>query len=171
MRSSNEALKSPAKKQPHDDPDSVSALRQLGAIVVLDSVGDVKNVDFSGVEKADVALLHIKRLVNLRMLFLGRTAVTDGDLSHLVRCPDITILDLYSTLVSDVGLAYVEKLQKLEWLNLDRTQVTDEGINHLVGLTHLRWLSLRETQVTDEGRVRMRQALPDITIPQDADGA
>ena len=59
MRSSAQAPRSRGSEQRHfDDPETVGALRHLGAIVVLDSVGDVKNVDLSGADNVDVVYLR-----------------------------------------------------------------------------------------------------------------
>jgi hypothetical protein len=155
-----------------DSHDAISALRQLDSIVVLDGNDYVKNVDLTSNPNADVAILHLKKLAHLRMLFLCNTTVSDAELVHLSRLFDLDILDLFHTPTGDHGLHYLRGLHRLTWLNLERTRITDEAIDSLSTLTHLKWLSVRDTQVTAEGVLRLAKALPGVAIShsQDEDG-
>ena len=94
MKSAARTANHVSKLHRRDDADSVAALRKLGAIVVLDGGGDVKNVDLSHVaDNVELASLHLKRLAHLRTLCLGGTAVTDENLSEHV---DFPIMNYYS---------------------------------------------------------------------------
>ena len=156
-----------SKKHQCDNADSVAALRKLGAIVVLDGGGDVKNVDLSNTtDNVKLASLHLKRLAHLRTLCLSGTPITNENLAEHVDYSDLIVLDLSRTSVTDAGMVCLEQAIQLEWLNLDGTRVTDAGIHHLFPLVNLRWVSLRDTPVTDEGMQQLFDMHPDLTIPR-----
>jgi hypothetical protein len=86
-------------------------------------------------------MAHVKELVNLQVLTLGSTQVTDAGLEHLK------------------GLA------KLKILSLSNSKgVTDAGLEHLKGMSSLRQLSLWGTGCTKEAFDELRKALPDCNI-------
>ena len=148
-----------------EERDAIAALSQLEGIVVFDAGGNVKNVDLTMCEAADVAMLHLKRLPHLRKLILCNTTITDDDLMHIDRLQELSILDLFNTPISDTGLMYLGELPNLEWLNLCHTNVSDTGLEFLTGLDNLKWVSFRGTDVTEEGIERLKLALPSVSIP------
>lgn len=148
-----------------EERDAIAALNQLDGIVVFDAGGNVKNVDLTLAEAADVAMLHLKRLPYLRMLILCNTSIMDEDLVHMERLHDLSILDMFNTQIGNAGLLHIGELTNLEWLNLCHTRVTDSGLDFLSGLYNLKWVSFRGTDVTDEGIERLKQALPSVSIP------
>jgi hypothetical protein len=77
---------------------------------------------------------------------------------------NLTMLYLEGTKVTDAGLVHLEGLNQLEAVNLNNTKVTDVGIEHLHGLTKLRFLWISGTQVTNAGREKLRSALPNCNI-------
>jgi len=92
--------------------EAVEAVEKLGGKVTwylqsgLEMLRE-RGVDFSGTAVTDAGLEHLKRLSQLRLLWLSNTAVTDAGLEHLTG------------------------LNQLEELYLDGTQVSAEGVKNL----------------------------------------
>lgn len=83
------------------EEEAIAAIKKLVASVSRTVNGT--EVDFSNSKVSDAGLEHLKRLTNLRTLYLSETAVTDAGLEHL------------------------KGLTNLEWLNLTDTQVSHAG--------------------------------------------
>ena len=167
MRSAARHVIDASKIRRGDDPASITALRKLGAIVVLDGGGNVKNVDLSDQgDGVEMAFLHLKRLAHLRSLFLSGTPTSDYLLAQHVDFSELIVLDLYRTPITDNGVACLEQAELLEWLNLDGTQMTDAGIHHLFTIANLKWVSLRDTAVTNDAIRCLLDAHPDLTVPR-----
>ena len=79
---------------------------------------------------------------------------------------DATVMVLPNPVV-DRDLQSIGKLPGLQWLVLDHTQITDEGLEHLRDLQTLRKIYIRGTHVSAEGLVRLKSALPRLTICSD----
>ena len=88
--------------------------------------------------------------------------VTTG-LEHL-KGLNIEVLCLEDTQVTDAGLKHLKRLPKLSWLELGNTKVTDAGLEHLRSLTGLERLHLDGTQVTDAGVNELKRALPNLEV-------
>ncbi len=129
-----------------DELSHLGRLGQLEYLVVLPSPGNMTTA----------GLAHLKRLSNLRHLFLGDTPLTDEGLTFLHGLTNLETLDLSSTLVTDAGLTHLEGLTRLSVLFLMNTQVTDAGLVHLKGLVNLKELLLLHTPVTDAGLVQLK---------------
>jgi hypothetical protein len=79
---------------------------------------------------------------------LGRTAVTDEDLSLFRDFPYAQILDLSHTGIGDAGLAHLAGLDALEGLDLSHTGVGDAGLAYLAGLKSLEGLTVVDTKIS-----------------------
>ena len=96
-------------------------------------------------------LAAVTSFPQLRTLRVGKTPLSDEDLTLLKQLPFLDSLDLDRTRISDVGLREVAQMRRLEWLVLDGTLVTDAGLAQLRSLESLKTLSLENTAVTDAG--------------------
>ncbi len=99
---------------------------------------------------------------NMRALYLGGTAVTDGGVRDAIRrMPNLQVLHLDRTAVTDALLEDLADLQHLEILNLYGTGVSDAGVRQLQRLASLRSLTLWQTKVSEEGVRQLKQAFED----------
>ncbi|MGD0900670.1 MAG: hypothetical protein ABR915_22790 [Thermoguttaceae bacterium] len=100
-------------------------------------------------------LESIKRLPQLRELYLAGARITDDGLAALGALTQLQVLILTGTGVSDAGLEHIRGLRQLQVLWLGRTGVTDSGLAHLTGMLRLQYLDLYGTKVTDAGLVHL----------------
>jgi hypothetical protein len=95
---------------------------------------------------------------------LGRTVVTDEDLSLFRDFPYVQILDLSHTGIGDAGLEHLAGLEALESLDLSHTGVGDAGLAHLGGLEALEGLTVVGTMISDAALDVFRRAHPSVRI-------
>jgi hypothetical protein len=95
---------------------------------------------------------------------LGRTAVTDKDLSLFRDFPYVQILDLSHTGIGDAGLAHLAGLEALLGLDLSHTGVGDAGLAHLAGLKSLEDLTVVDTKISIVALDAFRRAHPSVRI-------
>jgi hypothetical protein len=95
---------------------------------------------------------------------LGRTAVTDEDLSLFRDFPYVQILDLSYTGIGDAGLAHLAGLEVLESLGLSHTGIGDGGLTHLAGLEALKHLTVIDTEISGAALDAFRRARPSVRI-------
>ncbi len=88
---------------------------------------------------------------SIRVLDLGRTAVTDKGMSVLSTLKNLSILDMEKTDLGDEGLAALKGHESLATLYLEDTAVTDAGIGHITSLPMVANVCIRGTAVTDRG--------------------
>jgi hypothetical protein len=131
-------------------------LSWLRALLGDEFFANVTTVSLHNMQEKDAGLEHLKRLPQLRTLYLDDTKITDAGLVHLKGLTQLQWLDLGNTNVSNVGLDSLEGLTQLQWLNLDNTLITDAGLVHLKGMTQLQFLMLGKTQVTDKGLEQLK---------------
>ena len=86
-----------------------------------------------------LVLKFLKPLVNLKWLYLDRTAIADEGISLLATSNP-----------------------NLEWLNLHSNNISDEGVVHLLKFTSLVDLDMRCTQITEAGVERLKAGLPGL---------
>lgn len=137
----------------------------------------------------DAGLKHLTGLKNLRRLPMGETKVTDQGLKIISGMTQLEYVGVRGNNVTDAGLVHLKGLTNLTGLYLGETKVTDAGLKHLTGLTRLntiyldntavtdagldllkdfkdlRYLTLKKTKTTEAGRARLKEALPDLRIP------
>jgi len=133
-------------------------------LVGVDFLANVVWVDLGDARVTDGGLMHLKRLTNLKLLYICNTQVSDAGLKHLQGLTNLRKLHLSRSQVTDAGLKHLRGMTKLEQLWLVGTQVSDAGLEHLKGLENLNELNLRNTQVTDAGAQKLQQALPTCDI-------
>jgi Leucine-rich repeat (LRR) protein len=104
----------------------------------------------------DEGFEHLKKLRNLKRLYLNGTAVTNKGLAHVKDMPQLNDLGLWKTKITDDGLMHLKLLKNLTALVLSETAITDVGLPHLRNLTSLRHLDLQGTKITNDGLVNLR---------------
>ena len=101
--------------------------------------------------------VHLESLGSLRELYLGASAITDGNLQHLTRSPELEILFVHKTQITDAAIEHLARLEKLKKLKIDETKISSAGIEKLIaalpkcvieGVTTEQQKQQWETQVT-----------------------
>ncbi len=100
---------------------------------------------------SDAGMVHLKNILSLRILQLGRLPITDVGLAHLSNLGGLENLDLSSTRITDEGLVALKSIRSLKKLNLGGTEVTENGFLHLRDIKTLEYLGLPSESVTDKG--------------------
>ena len=102
----------------------------------------------------DGGLEHLRRLHNLRAIWMVEADVTDEGLRHLERLETLELLQLQETKVTDAGLVHLRGLSSLAELWLegrdDGSDLTDAGLAHLTGHSKLERLTVYGNRFTDE---------------------
>jgi len=150
------------------DAGAIEKIRQTGALAMpLAQDTNLVEVDLNlvgdKVENTQLALLTPLD-VQMAVLNLARTKVTDDGLKSVEGMTNLRKLHLENTKVGDAGLAHLKGLSNLEYLNLYGTPVTDAGLAQLEGLKNLKSLFLWQTKVTPEGVDKLKKALPQCEI-------
>jgi hypothetical protein len=114
--------------------------------------------------ESEALIAQIGNLSRLEALYLAGPAVTDDPLKHLGRLQRLQELRLSGTDVGDTGLSRLKSLKQLRRLFTAGTRISDAGLMHLTCLKNLELFHLRKTNVTREGALRLRQALPRLSI-------
>ncbi len=140
--SSNERPSTPAQKP--------------GRGITQDRGGKILELRLTNAQVRDAGLEHLRELTSLTRLDLGGTPATDADVVHLKGLINLKVLHLEDTQVSDAGLEHLQQLTSLSELSLGGTRITDAGLVHLKGLTGLTDLYLDRTQVSDGGLVHLK---------------
>lgn len=133
-----------------DNPESVAALRRLGAGLST-RARHVVSVDLAGNSRAHGALAHLIGLPRLQRLSLRGTEITDADLAALEDLTVLQQLDLTGTKITNQGLIHLRALTKLSVLGLRSTRCTDGGLRLLDGMAELTVLDVNGTQITRAG--------------------
>lgn len=148
------------------------AIRQLGAEVTYGGrfsstryIGWTAFCEGPAVDDARLRLLlpHLRTL-EVSMLLLYRSRVTDAGLCHVKGLPNLRWLDLGWTRVTDGGLVHLPGLTALEELYLNDTEVTDRGLDHLESLKNLKLLDLSGTSVSEERIDELETVLPNLYV-------
>ena len=150
------------------DAGAIDKIRQTGALAMpLAQDTNLVEVDLNlvgdKVENTQLALLTPLD-VQMAVLNLARTKVTDDGLKSVEGMSNLRKLHLENTKVGDAGLAHLKGLSNLEYLNLYGTLVTDAGLAKLEGLKNLKSLFLWQTKVTPDGVEKLKKALPQCEI-------
>jgi len=97
----------------------------------------------------DKALGTIKTNRNLRSLYLGETAISDGGITALAELRMLLVLHLSWTDITDRSLEKLSAMQELRDLSVFGTQVGDNGVTALKETPFLSALSLGKTKITN----------------------
>jgi Leucine-rich repeat (LRR) protein len=129
-------------------------LRDLGALVSMDGTGQyitsVNCSTISGDASLQEALRIIGKLRNISSLDLGRTSVTDADVSQIDDVNSLASLSLSECPITDAAIAHIAQLDNLISLYLSGTNVTDASLRQIASIDSLKILDLSGTSVHDE---------------------
>jgi hypothetical protein len=104
-----------------------------------------------GTATSDDDLQHLRKLRELKILFLHDSKITDAGLVHLAGLTKLTTLNLHDTQIKGPGLRHLKKAVGLQELDLRGPQTTDETLQYLQQFPQLETLYLARSQVTDAG--------------------
>lgn len=141
-----------------DWPAGIMALEAAGAAVTRQSDGRWF-INGTNARIDDAALEPLKGL-NVGVLLLSETAVTDAGLRTLSEIPNLAALDLRECKITNVGLSYLTGLQQLKSLQLSgksgATTVDDGGMEHIAKLMQLKVLGLDYLWVSEVGLEQLK---------------
>jgi hypothetical protein len=130
----------------------VSADNQVDLALALKALlQGLRSLGLSGLEVDDSLLKYLNNAVNLEVLAVPYTTITDDTLEKIPDIRTLRRLDLTGTKVTDAGLPYAGKLIALEDLQLGGTVISNDGLKHLQHHPSLSYLNLVSTNITDEG--------------------
>ncbi|MGB7159930.1 MAG: c-type cytochrome domain-containing protein, partial [Tepidisphaeraceae bacterium] len=110
----------------------------------------------------DAELTQLKPLaLNIAVLNIAGTKVTDEGLAALASMPNLQRLRLERTGVTDDGMKHLSKLSKLNYLNLYGTPITDAGLKPLEALPALQQVYLWRTKVDADAAKAFAAAMTD----------
>jgi Leucine-rich repeat (LRR) protein len=131
----------------------------------LTGLKNLRWLPVGGTKVTDAGLKVISGMTQLEYVGVRGDNITDAGLVHLKGLTELTGLNLGETKVTDDGLKQLAPLTRLKSLYLFGTGITDAGLEHLKDFKDLRSLSLAKTRTTAVGRARLKEALPDLRIP------
>jgi hypothetical protein len=110
----------------------------LSSLFGDDFFADVVSVCLSQSNVADEEVESLKRLTQLRFLYLFSPCVTDAGLENLRALPRLEILALRCPRVTDTGLEFLAEQTNLQELHLVDSHATNAGLDHIKRLKRLR---------------------------------
>lgn len=114
---------------------------------------NLREVAYNDVNLSWRAFRLIKQMKDLQVLDLTESKFSNKSLADLQEM-QLVILNLRSSTVSDEGLTYVCRIQMLHRLELGDTKVTDEGMSEVAKLPNLMTLGLGETKYVTAAGIR-----------------
>jgi hypothetical protein len=172
----------PKKVNPQLAVEAAKALDKFGCKLHFDDTAAGAPVDLvwfpPKTNDAELARLvgHAARLPGLKMIDLGRTAVTDGGLKELARLPNLESVYLDNTPVTDAGVKSLANIERLAWLDVTGTKVTAQSTDTLARCKALHHLFLGAVNLKTEDVARIATldklrslgvgSLPDEAVPE-----
>jgi hypothetical protein len=102
-------------------------------------------------EASNETLEQISSIPHVRALIASNTDIDDAGLEHVSGMMDLELLDIYSTAVTDEGVALISGLTGLRVLNLGSTDISGACIRHLRDMQALRVLDLTSIEADTDG--------------------
>jgi Leucine-rich repeat (LRR) protein len=111
----------------------------------------IRTVSLWDVDSVADALVHLRRLPNLRSVLLSRSPVSQDDVRQLATFGALTHLSIDSPGLGDGHLVELGSIKNLEWLRITSKSATNStvGVEAITGLTNLRDLGLVNVNVDD----------------------
>ena len=125
------------------------------AVALIDSNGDVIELDLHGVQLTQGEVHAIRSLNKLKKLNLSETNLSDELFGDNYELRSLVELDLSDTQIGDKMLSHLGGFRQLKHANLDRTRISNAGFAHLeqyvetYNLKHLDHLSIRGNRLAD----------------------
>jgi hypothetical protein len=163
-----------------DDPQAVTALRELDVKLDLNDKGRVHSADGTESKIEDAAVQHFQGLHQLatidlsgrpisdagfralggskvlQELYLDNTRISDESLARVAEFPNLEVLAVAGTGIKGEGLVHLQKLKSLRVLNIAKCEVTDDALAHLEKIPSLEVLALNGTKVTTAGLAHLK---------------
>ncbi len=111
---------------------------------------EVREIDLSGTQLADMHLLMLADRTDLRWLHMNDTQVTATGIEHLAPLSELESLNLKNCEITDDALTVIARFENLQELGLSGTKVTDQGLTVLAPLVLLKKLYLGDTLAGDK---------------------
>ncbi len=108
------------------------------------------------------AVLKIKNYIT--WLNLSNLDLNDTLFSKIGQLENLTELRVSNTTITDNELKHLEPLKHLEYLNVYGNEITDASIESFQKLKNLKKLYLWKTNISEEGILKIKAALPQLTI-------
>lgn len=112
----------------------------------------------------DDGVALVSGLKNLKELELSYSKVTNKGLARMASLTKLESLILDGCKVGDEGLRNLMGLKKLRWLTVHESNVGDAGLEYVKELPGLRFLQISRTRVTDAGKLKLKKAMPHVSI-------
>lgn len=117
---------------------NLERLTELRELVILDA----RKIDDNGAEQ-------LRRLHELRLLWLRGTSVTDATAEHVAELGNLEWLELDDAKLSDAGVMRLATLTRLKRLNVARNEITDAAVVSISQMPQLHTLCVSGSGVTD----------------------
>jgi hypothetical protein len=138
---------------PANQAPAADALLRVGARLEGNEQGHVRRVVYS---RGDEGMSSIRRLVDIRELWLANSYVTDEGLRSAQDLPRLEVLILSNSNITDESAYTIAQMKQLRALFLDGTEITEQGMERIVRLPQLSVLSTPGT-LTDLGLRSLEQ--------------
>ncbi len=122
-------------------------------LYLLRKLPELKILWLSDSSITDKGLINLLNNPNLEAIYLDRSRnITDEGMKYLGELKSLKDLGLGGTPIGDKGLAFLAAQGRLEQLNINSTLVTDAGLKYLMQFENLKYLALGgPIPVTDKG--------------------
>jgi hypothetical protein len=124
---------------------------------------DLESIEIRGVKLKNADVEPFAKFRRLKSLTLAESVLDDGPL-NLLEDLQLTVLNLRRTHVSDRSIRGLQNMQSLTYLNLDRTKVSDASVPLICQLKNLKTLYIGHSKVTKEGALKIVRALPNCQV-------
>ncbi len=109
----------------------VNAKQAVGVGLEHIQIPSLRSLKVCGWRLSDKSVAAVAGMDGLKVLHLGETDLTDGQLGKLTKLADLRELNLRGTSITDAGLRHLAKLEKLETLDVSETRVTRAALEKL----------------------------------------
>ncbi len=116
------------------------------------------------IKKTDDEILKSLKELDVDILSLSDTAITDDQLKYLQPLKDLDTLWLSNTGTTDAGLKKLVGLTNLKTLGLSGTKITDKGLQTLKYIKSLRLIHVDGVDLTDQAVADLKQHLPNLKV-------
>lgn len=104
----------------------------------------------------DRSLAIVGTLGNLQELNLGKPGITSAGLSHLKRLKELRKLYLMEARIYDSGVAHLKELEHLEELDLSGSAITNAAAATFKAISSLKLLAVMRTKFGDAGAAELK---------------
>jgi len=140
-----------------------TALTNPSLLQICKNVPHLVALDVSHTEITDVGAEGVGQLVNLEVLHMDTSGITNRAVASVSGLKKLQRLDLFGTSVSDSGLFHLASLPDLRELEICSGAISNRGVEMISRLTTLRSLNLSQNRSIDGKGLRCLRALTKLT--------